>query len=167
MSNVIKDKVDRQKIFKQLEGDRNRAIFLIGINTGMQPKEFTSLTYRQYFRKYAYRNCKHLRQVDDAKLDLPLFSNAYKENEFINPRSINRIIKEAAEKAGLSDNYKITTESLRKTYYYDLYVKGTTIEIVTQMLNHHSPKKTTAYLEITNSDIAEHMKSYIKRYLEP
>lgn len=166
MRKVIKSKEDRQKILVNLDGERNRGIFLIGINTGMPPKEFSTITYREYFKKYTYRDCKLLSEVDQSQYDLPLFSNSYDASEFMNQRSINRIIKQAAEKAGLSEKYKITTESLRKSFYYDLYVSGINLKEITKLLNHPYPDRTKEYLEITNSDIAGHLRSYIEIYLD-
>lgn len=64
-----------------------------------------------------------------------------------------RVLNKAARSCGL--NYKIGTHSLRKTFGYQLYYSGTSIELIQKLLNHSSPDITLAYIGITQDDMDE------------
>ena len=57
---------------------------------------------------------------------------------FIRERTpYNRILNEASEEAGITEN--IGTHTLRKTFGYWAYRQGTDIVMVMQLLNHSAP----------------------------
>ncbi len=64
-----------------------------------------------------------------------------------------RILKQAAGACRL--NYRVGTHSLRKTFGYNLYQQGTSIELIQKLLNHSSPEVTLAYIGITRDDLDE------------
>lgn len=160
MSKIIKTQEDRQRLLNALQGERNQALYLIGINTGMPPGEFSELSYRNYLDKYTYRDCDYLRHFKHNDLDLPLFHQTHDPNIPLTLRSINRIIKLASIESGLDRQYKVTTETLRKIYFYRLFITGTTLQEIASLLNHPSLHRTEVYLELDERDHAIHMQNY-------
>lgn len=88
-------------------------------------------------------------QMANQELDYYLFPSRNGENQALNRTSLWRAISNAANQIGLKN---IGTHSMRKTFGYFLYKKGTSIEIIQELLNHSSARETLRYIGITQED---------------
>lgn len=90
-----------------------------------------------------------------------LFVNMPKGKEMparLTPRSVERIIKECAIKAGITK--KVTPHVLRHAFATDLLSNGADIRSVQQLLGHASINTTQIYTHITDAHLREVHKKY-------
>ncbi len=103
----------------------------------------------------------------DARKDMEeaLFINVAKngkDNTRLTPRSIERIVKHYATKAGISK--KVTPHVLRHSFATDLLSNGADIRSVQMMLGHANIATTQVYTHITDKQLREvHKKFHSKR----
>lgn len=76
----------------------------------------------------------------------------------LTPRSIQRIVKKSAIKAGIVK--KVTPHTLRHSFATDLLINGADIRSVQEMLGHSSITTTQIYTHITN----KHLKDIHKKF---
>lgn len=76
----------------------------------------------------------------------------------LTPRSIQRIIKKYAAKAGLTK--KVTPHTLRHTFGTDLLLSGADIRSVQEMLGHKSVTTTQIYTHITDRQLRSVYKKF-------
>jgi site-specific recombinase XerD len=81
--------------------------------------------------------------------------------ERLTPRSIERIIKKYAIKAGITK--KVTPHVLRHSFATDLLSNGADIRSVQQLLGHASINTTQIYTHVTDSHLREIHKKYHSR----
>jgi site-specific recombinase XerD len=81
--------------------------------------------------------------------------------ERLTPRSIERIIKFYASKAGITK--KVTPHVLRHSFATDLLSNGADIRSVQQLLGHASINTTQIYTHVTDSHLREIHKKYHSR----
>ena len=79
----------------------------------------------------------------------------------LTPRSIERIIKRYATKAGITK--KVTPHVLRHSFATDLLSNGADIRSVQQLLGHASINTTQIYTHVTDSHLREIHKKYHSR----
>ena len=60
------------------------------------------------------------------------------------------VLKLAAEEAGIRE--KVGTNTMRKTYGYQLFKQGVDITRIQKLLNHSTPEITLAYIGITREE---------------
>lgn len=91
---------------------------------------------------YMFRNCSN---------------NKKSKNEPLNPRSIYRILNDAADALDL--NIRVGTHTLRKTFCYHQMVMSHNdsrkLLLLQKMLGHSSPAQTLDYIGITEEEIEE------------
>ena len=76
----------------------------------------------------------------------------------LTPRSVERIIKKCAVKAGITK--KMTPHVLRHVFATDLLNNGADIRSVQQLLGHASINTTQIYTHITDAHLREVHKKY-------
>lgn len=82
-------------------------------------------------------------------------------NERLTPRSIERIIKVYAAKAGITK--KVTPHVLRHSFATDLLSNGADIRSVQQLLGHASINTTQIYTHVTDAHLREVHKRFHSR----
>jgi len=104
--------------------------------------------------KTALKNYLQKRQDVDNALFIRNVKNPAKEDNLrLTPRSIERLIKYYAIKAGLSK--KVTPHTLRHNFATDLLMNGADIRSVQELLGHSSITTTQIYTHITNKQLRE------------
>lgn len=96
----------------------------------------------------------YLKQLDSLNIphgpnDL-IFDSLYTK-EVINPRSMTRILKKAAEAVGIT--YNVGTHSLRKTFGYNYFQATHDIITLQKVFNHSTPATTLRYIGIMDEEI--------------
>ena len=173
VENISGKKDDTLKIF------RDRAILELFFSTGLRLSELCSLNRDLDLSKDEFSirgKGEKVRVVflsDSAKdairkylnnrkdLDEPLFiqysSNAGKSNR-LTPRSIERIVKYYAIKAGISK--KVTPHVIRHSFATDLLSNGADIRSVQMMLGHANIATTQIYTHITDKQLRDVHKKF-------
>jgi site-specific recombinase XerD len=67
--------------------------------------------------------------------------------------TLNKIVKNAAERAGIRKN--ISFHTLRHSFATHLLEKGINIMIIKKLMGHNSVKTTSIYLHVANIDSAK------------
>lgn len=115
--------------------------------TGKHNSIIISKKLQSLIKEYAFEIFPE--QMTNQELDFYLFPSRNGENQPLNRTSLWRAISNAANQIGLKN---IGTHSMRKTFGYFLYKKGTSIEIIQELLNHSSARETLRYIGITQED---------------
>ncbi len=156
---------------------RNYILIIIGLNTALRISDILLLTYGDVFdyKKQEWKKHIVVKEQKTGKMNkiyvnrevketLELYSDyiLHTENDWLfksqmskeNPLSryqAFRIVKEAATYAGLDNSY-ISCHSLRKTFGYHAWKKGTPPALLMDIYNHSSYKITKHYLCIDQDD---------------
>jgi site-specific recombinase XerD len=162
---------------------RDRAIFELLFSTGLRVSELCALDsdidlsrdelsvrgkgdkVRVVFLSEAAKDA--VRNYQKARKDMgeALFVNIAKgreRGERLTPRSIERIIKVYATKAGITK--KVTPHVLRHSFATDLLSNGADIRSVQQLLGHASINTTQIYTHVTDAHLREiHKRFHSKR----
>ncbi len=115
--------------------------------TGKHNSIIISDKLQKLIKKYASESYPD--ELEKLELDGYLFRSRKGLNQPLDRSSLSRTISKAANQVGLSN---IAAHSMRKTFGYFLYKKGTSIEIIQELLNHSSAKETLRYIGITQED---------------
>lgn len=159
---------------EELQGLRDRAILELLFSTGLRVSELTSLNIENVNLKsgeFAVRGKgSKIRLVflsDSAKIALiaylkkrkdvlpALFASFGKNKDYqrLTPRSVQRIVKKYAVRAGIVK--KITPHTLRHSFATDLLRNGADIKSVQAMLGHSSITTTQVYTHVTDRHLRE------------
>lgn len=98
------------------------------------------------------------KDVDEALFIRHIKNPAGNDNLRLTTRSIERLVKYCAAKAGLSK--KITPHSLRHSFATDLLMNGADIRSVQELLGHSNITTTQIYTHITDKQLREIHKSF-------
>ncbi|KKR65471.1 MAG: Tyrosine recombinase XerD subunit, partial [Parcubacteria group bacterium GW2011_GWB1_40_5] len=85
-------------------------------------------------------------------------SNSTREYGFLNNRSIERIVKQHAIKAGISK--KVTPHTIRHLFATDLLGNGADLRSVQAMLGHSSIVTTQIYTHVTDKHLRDIHKKF-------
>jgi len=169
---------------KALKGLRDKALLELFFSTGLRLSELCSLNRDLDLSKDEFSirgKGEKVRVVflsDDAKgairdylkarkdLDEPMFTDiakngAARKERRLTPRSIERIVREYAIKAGISK--KVTPHVLRHSFATNLLSNGADIRSVQMMLGHANIATTQVYTHVTDKQLREvHKKFHTK-----
>lgn len=166
-----------------LQGLRDKALLELFFSTGLRLAELCSLNRDLDLSKdeFSIRGKGDKVRVvflsDDAKsairaylkarkdMDDPMFTQVGRnknESGRLTPRSIERIVKQYAIKAGISK--KVTPHVIRHSFATDLLSNGADIRSVQMMLGHANIATTQIYTHITDSQLKDiHKKFHNKK----
>lgn len=164
-----------------LKGLRDKALIELFFSTGLRLSELCSLNRDLDLSKDEFSirgKGEKVRVVflsDDAKsairaylkarkdMDEPMFTDVAingvsRSDRRLTPRSIERIVKHYAIKAGISK--KVTPHVLRHSFATDLLSNGADIRSVQMMLGHANIATTQVYTHVTDRQLKEIHKRY-------
>jgi integrase len=154
---------------------RNLTLFLCGIHTALRISDILALRWRDVYDFTEHRvrsefelterkTKKHKIVAMGGKLkeafyklfkqsnrspDEFVFAHPY-ENHAVSRIQAYRILKKAADEAGIAA--PVSCHSLRKTFGYHLWKKGTSLVVIMDIYNHSSFDVTRRYLGLTQDD---------------
>jgi site-specific recombinase XerD len=100
--------------------------------------------------------------IDDALfVNLKTKMRSEEDQGRLTPRSIERIIKHYAIKAGISK--KVTPHTIRHSFATDLLQNGADIRSVQMMLGHSNISTTQIYTHVTDKHLRDIHKNYHRR----
>jgi site-specific recombinase XerD len=175
------------RLLKAAEGDgertmRDRALFELLFSTGLRVSELCALNsdidlsrdelsvrgkgdkVRVVFLSPTAKSAVSTYLKGRKDMGEALFVNIAKgreRGERLTPRSIERIIKIYAAKAGITK--KVTPHVLRHSFATDLLSNGADIRSVQQLLGHASINTTQIYTHVTDSHLREIHKKFHSR----
>lgn len=150
---------------------REAHLLIIGCNVALRISDLLQLTFVQLekskaqlteiktgkgklltFNNAVFNHVKELKAFYKSKGIEPVYlfqstSARVKQTSPVSPSWVNRKLSEAGEAAML--DYNIGTHSMRKTWGYNAYKRGTDLSQIQKALNHSSPATTLSYIGIT------------------
>jgi site-specific recombinase XerD len=164
--NINRDKLDlkNQEFTVRGKGDKIRLVF---VSDGAKQALERYLDKRTDIDPALFvRDVKALKKFETKK---PSFktgkSSALEKNEEkslrLTPRSVQRMVKYYAAKAGIIKN--VHPHTLRHSFATDLLINGADIRSVQAMLGHSSITTTQIYTHITNQQLKEVHKAFHAR----
>jgi site-specific recombinase XerD len=121
---------------------------------------FISNTAQKALEKYLSKRT----DIDPAifiRLPKKQFANVKKDNLRLTPRSVQRIVKYYAAKAGIVKD--VHPHTLRHSFATDLLANGADIRSVQAMLGHSSITTTQIYTHVTNQQLKEVHRAFHAR----
>ncbi|PGR83450.1 tyrosine-type recombinase/integrase [Bacillus cereus] len=153
--------------------ERNKFLFLLGINTGLRVSDLLNLKVRDLqspLPRIREKKRKKKRtlflegiwkevQVYTAgkqKTDY-LFTSQKHDNSPLSPVAVYQMLQKASE---LLERDDVGTHTMRKTFGYHYYKKTRDIVGLMHIFNHSSEAETKKYIEILDEDLAESLKGF-------
>jgi site-specific recombinase XerD len=184
--NAPTDKIEKTDKQSELRALRDRAMLELFFSTGLRLAELCSLnrdldlTKDEFSIRGKGEKVRVVFLSDDAKsainkylskradMDEPMFvqysknSKGDQNDHRLTPRSIERIVKHYAIKAGISR--KVTPHILRHSFATDLLENGADIRSVQVMLGHANIQTTQIYTHVTDKQLKDiHKKFHSKK----
>jgi integrase len=168
-----RDQINLMKKILKGESSRNHLLFTFGINVGLRISDILKFTIddivtnkgkvKDFVEIYEQKTKKHKRFVfsdvvkkaiksyldslDQYKINDYLFKSREGKNKPLSRFMAYRILDNAAQEAGIDDS--IGTHTMRKTFGYWAYKRGTDISLLQDIFNHSTPQVTLRYIGIT------------------
>lgn len=174
---------DLQKMnayFEERGQDRNRMMFIVGINVGLRAGDLLTLTWDKIiedgkvvdgltvkeektdkFRTFYFNDsCKKVLGdyflAHNPKLESYVFAS--RKGDYVNVKSAGKILKTAAKEVGIK--YNVGTHSMRKTFgYHQLKAHNNDAMFVCQlqeMFGHSSPQITLRYCGLETEKLQQY-----------
>lgn len=156
------------------KSERNRMLFITGINSGLRISDILPL--RVSDTKKSYFNLTEIKTGKKKRIEMTpglikefkeytkgmedheyLFKSREGVNKPIGRSMAYKILREAAEKYGLDD---IGTHTLRKTFGYHFYKQHKDVALLQQIFNHSDPATTLSYIGISQDERDKAMKNF-------
>ena len=174
----IRKKDHIQQIKDNLKGQpRNRAIFVLGINTALRASDLLRITFGQVdglgvgenfvirekktkkVRRVFLNESSHAAVADYLKVrrktggNVPLFLSRCGYNRSIGVNYLNNLMKKWCKQVGIREN--IGSHTLRKTWGYQQRMLGTDIPVLMVAMNHSNQRQTLNYLGIEEEEVMD------------
>ncbi len=163
LTNINRDQLNlkRQEFSVRGKGGKIRVVFIsdtakgaleryLDKRTDIDPALFVRLPLRGTSGQVRLAKKEKLRNLETKKL---MSGKPENENLRITPRSVQRIVKYYAAKAGLVKD--VHPHTLRHSFATDLLASGADIRSVQAMLGHSSITTTQIYTHVTNQQLKE------------
>lgn len=156
------------------KSDRNRMLFITGINSGLRISDILLLrvidTKKSYFNLIEKKTGKKKRieMTPGLRLEFKEYVEGKQDHEYLfkSREGVNKpisrsmaykILSESAAKFGLDD---IGTHTLRKTFGYHFYKKYKNVAMLQQIFNHRDQETTLIYIGISQDEMDKAMKNF-------
>jgi len=160
LTNLNRDKIDlkNQEFSVRGKGDKIRVVFIS--DTAKQALERYLEKRMDVDPAVFVRDTKSLEkfQPKTSRPRAGSFSIDQKNDLRLTPRSIQRIVKYYAAKAGIIKD--VHPHTLRHSFATDLLINGADIRSVQSMLGHSSITTTQIYTHVTNAQLKEVHKAF-------
>lgn len=165
---------DMKQALRRFSGERDRFLFVFGINTGLRVSDIlplrvkdiknkthvvikekkTSKTKRFFINEGLRKEIEtYIKGLNDEDLLFP----SRKGNGSISPTQAYRSLVKAGE---MIDRDDIGTHTMRKTFGYHYYRRTKDIAFLQDIFNHSAPSITKRYIGITQDEIDETLKGF-------
>ena len=152
--NIDRDKIDfkKQELIVRGKGDKVRLVFIS--NSALQAIKKYLDKRTDIDQALFIRDAQRLKKFENKKDIINIgHIDTKKDSLRLTPRSIQRIVKFYAIKAGLIKN--VHPHTLRHSFATDLLINGADIRSVQAMLGHSSITTTQVYTHVTNKQLKE------------
>ncbi|HAI74080.1 MAG TPA: hypothetical protein DCS28_03905 [Candidatus Moranbacteria bacterium] len=172
LTNIDREKIDlkRQELSVRGKGDKVRVVFISDSASGVIKRYLEkridvdpALFVRDVvgLKKFEKKQTIVKTQPLAKTLRRGVFAGEDVDNLRLTPRSIQRIVKHYAIKAGIVKD--VHPHTLRHSFATDLLINGADIRSVQAMLGHSSITTTQVYTHITNKQLKEVHKAFHSR----
>ncbi|MED4840408.1 site-specific integrase [Weizmannia sp. CD-2023] len=155
-------------------GERNRFLFVLGINTALRISDLLKLKVcdvrgKKYLKVSESKTGKTKNQLinNALKAEIEEYTKNKKDDEWLFPSrkgdkpltrvQAYRIMNEVAQLMGVDD---IGTHTLRKTFAYHFYQKTQDIYTLMELLNHSAPSVTRRYIGLVQDDMDKEIENF-------
>lgn len=159
--------VEKIALMKQsFKNDRDRFLFMLGINTALRVSDLLSLKVKDLKGTHLIikesKTKKPKKQIISPalKIEINEYTQGMNDNDFLFPSrkgdkplsrvQVYRILNEVAESCGIEE---IGSHSLRKTFGYHFYKKTKDVVSLQHLLNHSTPQVTLRYIGVTQDSM--------------
>lgn len=160
-----------QSMFDKCINTKHRLILALLYSTGFRVSELINLKWKHIDRKRMIINIIQAKGNKDRQVPLPKhiiplleqYYNEYKSVDYVlngqnglaqySDRSVNEVIKQLAEKAGIKK--RVYTHLIRHCSFTHLVECGTDINLIQKIAGHSNVKTTNMYLHISDSFISK------------
>lgn len=176
--DVIRSVSDIKKVKEYLlsKNVRDYVIFVLGINTGLRASDLLNLKWADVMNAdgkvveqvtvvEVKTGKTRLLTLNQSAVDaISLYGKVVDRQGYllksrkgndtpVQVRSLNKIIKSALAEVGVAGNYG--THTLRKTFGYQLYNKGVSVDVLQKVFGHSSSAITLRYIGIDKQVVAD------------
>lgn len=171
---TVEEIEDMKQALRRFSGERDRFLFVFGINTGLRVSDILPLKVKdvkgkthvvikekktsktkRFFINEGLRNeiATYIKGLNDEDILFP----SRKGNAPISPTQAYRTLVKAAE---MIDRDDVGTHTMRKTFGYHYYRRTKDIAFLQDIFNHSAPSITKRYIGITQDEIDETLKGF-------
>ncbi|MDQ3191897.1 MAG: tyrosine-type recombinase/integrase [Bacteroidota bacterium] len=156
-------------IFQAVTNPKHKLLLLLAYGAGLRLSELIHLRWEDILWAENKIHIKNAKGKKDRMVILPFsvigfleqYRNLYKSTQWVfegqykgetySPRSVQQVMKNAINKAGLAK--KATVHTLRHSFATHLLESGTDIRYIQKLLGHNNIQTTTLYTHLTNKAV--------------
>ncbi|MDM5229340.1 site-specific integrase [Cytobacillus sp. NJ13] len=170
----IRDKEKIELMKKSFKNDRDRFLFVLGINVALRVSDLLSLKVkdlrnRTHLVMKESKTGKEKRQIisPTLKKEINKYTKGMDSEDWLFPSrkgdkpisrvQAYRILNEVAQRVGVEE---IGSHSLRKTFAFHYYQATNDIVTIQQLLNHSTPAVTLRYIGVNQDIMDEKLKDF-------
>nr|WP_090841058.1 site-specific integrase [Alkalicoccus daliensis] len=169
-----KEKIEKMKKVLAASSQRNYFLFILGLNSGLRVSELLELRVKDVRGKRSVERLErktgkvkyfplnketreNINNYISGMLDTDFLFTSRKTGKPLHRDRAYKILKEAAEEAGISE---FGTHTLRKTFGYHFYLKHEDAAILQKLFNHSSVSVTLKYIGISQEEIEAGLEDF-------